>query len=140
MELEHCNFSFFLTIVMFTWTGTYWANTIKNSIANTNEYYLREVGAITIINYSTLKKVIGTLTKCYSLFVLLLITAIIESIMLLGLFLYSELEGITNWLLLSIEAIISVFYAMGIIILIVSIVIVFLSPRQHLLSDKWNIP
>lgn len=141
MTLQHCDIIKLVPIAIGTFMSTFAANTVKNTVANNLHARLKHQGSITINNYDDLRKEIGVLTRCSSFVYLIFFTSLMEIVLLAALFVYAHTDGITNWFILSIEALVWALYPIGIMLTFISLVIIFLSPGQNMLTSRdWGVP
>ena len=140
MTLEYLNINYCLAITLATYAATYAMNAVKNNIANTIKAELDKVKAISLSNFTIIKKEIGEITRAEFLARILLITSLTQTIIYIGAYVFSKAEKIPNSYLRGSENTMVSLCAIAIIISLISVYIVLTSPRQNLLSANWNIP
>jgi len=139
MTLDYLNTGVCLTVTLFTLGGVYYANTVKNNISNTIKSELDSIGTMSLKNFKKIKQEIGFITKAEIYVIILFIITLSQAIVCIGSWLYSKIENISNSFLSCSENILLTLFIIGIIISIIIIPCLIFSPRQNLLSAKWDL-
>lgn len=154
MALEYLNTNVCLGFTFATFAAFYFVNTVKNNVANTIKAELDKAKYISLENYDEIVKEIGIITKCNIFVKILFLIAATHGLTTLYTFLYTNLNPsfltkmdnlmgtfrIISFFYNGSEPMFLSFFVLCIIISLISIFIVFFSPRQNLLTANWNIP
>jgi len=139
MTLEYLSLNFCLTIMLATYASTYAMNTIKNNIANTIKADLQNLKSMTLNNFDDLKRELGIITKAELFVRILFIAALTQTLVYICAYIYTRSNNITIPYFSCAESTLVTIFAICIIISFISILSVFTSPKQNLLSAKWDI-